>query len=226
MWNNYKNWVFTWTPLQGSGTTTNVPTPIFLLSSALSVIFSSLPGFTTLVIKVLIFILFPLASFSMYLLTHHLLKSRVGSFIAALFYMYNQFFLSEHISEGHYEIVFGYAIAPLVLLFLERVLQSPNMKNILTLSIILTFFWGSTSQSAYIISLFAIPYTIIRSSKINLSNKARVKAVAGILSAIVICLLLSAYWILPESLVVNNSKYCFVHFILLITHTNIALIPS
>jgi len=209
LWSRFKNWLYTWTPFPECGVTTNLPGPIFLLSSILSILISPFPGLATLVTKMLIFILFPLASFSMYLLTYHLLKNRSGSFIAALFYMYNQFFLSEHISEGHYLIPFGYAIAPLVLLTLERVLQCSNMKNVFTLSIILTFFWGSTSQSAYIIGIFTIAYTIIRSSKINLNKKARINAVVGILFAIFLCFLLSAYWMLPETLVVNSSNVLF-----------------
>lgn len=145
----------------------------------------------------------------MYLFTYNLLKSRSGSFIAALFYMYNQFFLSEHISEGHFLIPFSYAIAPLVLLMLERVMKNSNIKNILILSIILTFFLGSISQSVYVLSLFAIVYITIRSSKITSNKKLRIKGAAGILLAIVICLLLTAYWMLPEILVVKNSNVLF-----------------
>ncbi len=206
---NFKSWLFTWTSFQGSGLTTNLPVPIFLASSVVSIIFSSLPGFVTFITKMMLFLLFPLASFSMYLFTYHLFKSRSGSFIAALFYMYNQFFLSEHISEGHFIITFGYALAPLVLLTLEKVIRLPNMKNVLILSIVLLFFLDSRSQSVYLMSFLAAVYIFIRSFQIKLNMKSRIKGTVGILSAIVFCLLLSAYWIVPEMFVVNNSSVLF-----------------
>ncbi len=206
---NFQSWLFTWTSFQGSGLTTNLPIPIFLASSVVSIIFSSLPGFVTLITKMMLFLLFPLASFSMYLFTYNLFKSRSGSFVAALFYMYNQFFLSEHISEGHFIIAFGYALTPLILLTLEKVIRLPNIKNVLILSIVLLFFLDSRSQSVYIMSLLAVVYIFIRSFQIKLNLTSRIKGTVGILSAMVICLLLSAYWIVPEMFVVNNSSVLF-----------------
>jgi len=206
---NFKSWLFTWTPFQGGGLTTNLPVPIFLVSSVVSVIFSSLPGFVTFITKMMLFLLFPIASFSMYLFTYNLLKSRSGSFIAALFYMYNQFFLSEHISEGHFIIAFGYALAPLILLMLEKVIRFPNMKNVLILSIILLFFLDSRSQSTYIMSLLAAVYIFIRSFQIKHDMKSRIKGTIAILLAIGICVLLSAYWLVPEMFVVKNSSVLF-----------------
>jgi hypothetical protein len=205
----FGSWLFTWTSFQGGGLTTNLPVPIFLVSSVVSVVFSSLPGFVTFITKMMLFLLFPLASFSMYLFTYNLLKSRAGAFIAALFYMYNQFFLSEHISEGHFMIAFGYALTPLVLLMLEKVMQTPNMKKVFGLSIILVLFLGSRSQSTYIMSLVAAVYIFIRSFQIKLEMKSRIKGMIGILSAVVISVLASAYWLVPEIFVVQNSSVLF-----------------
>jgi hypothetical protein len=37
----FGSWLFTWTSFQGGGLTTNLPVPIFLVSSVVSVVFSS-----------------------------------------------------------------------------------------------------------------------------------------------------------------------------------------
>lgn len=211
LWGRFRGWIYMWDPFRGCGVPITPPTPLFLLTGFLTLaaaFFNTV--FTSLVAKLVVFLIFPIAGFSMYLLTYHTTRNRAGAFISGVFYMYNQWFLTEHVSEGHVFIPFGYAIAPLIFLSLEFVLKNPRRKWVLTLSLLLVPLLGTASHPVYIVGASSVLYLILW---ILSSDPDKGKGIIGVLKglslATIACVLLSAYWIIPEFFIKRMSEALF-----------------
>lgn len=204
VWAFPQNWLSTWFPYTSCGYSVTPMKPLFIIIG-FPLLFHY--AWKEIIVKILIIFIYLLSSFSMYYFTYRLTKSRVAALISGLFFMYNQFFLSELVSEGHLTKSIGYAFLPLIFLMLEKALETPKITNILGLSIVLTFFLSSgIDQPVYIAIGFSILYILFWSLYKNPEKRKRVKISLRVsLLTISISSLLSAYWLLPE--VVTSKSY-------------------
>lgn len=88
-------------------------------------------------VKVFMFSSFVLADVSAYAFAYHYTRKHVAALSASLVYMLNQWLTSQFL-EAHIEIVFSYALAPLLFLSLDKALETTRLKHILASAVLLT----------------------------------------------------------------------------------------
>jgi len=120
----------------------------------------------------------------------------VAAMIAALVYMFNPWSLNR---VGHFSIWIAYGLAPLVLIFFMRSLQTRKVGYIVLTALL----WCFASASPH----FAIPMAVLLASWVIFSILFRVRTItrSEILShvritslVVVFYLLFSAFWVLPN----------------------------
>jgi len=90
-------------------------------------------------IKIFTFSLFLVAGFSMYVFAYRYSNRHLAALSASLIYTLNQWFFTQ-LTEGHVDIIFSYAFFPLVLLLVDRVLNTKSTKDILLTALALSLF--------------------------------------------------------------------------------------
>ena len=123
-----ERWLYTWRPHSFGFPETINSMDLFLAITHL--IFRD-PAAT---VKAFSFTLFLISALSSYLFTYNYIKNHTAAFCGSLVYVFNQWFFSQF-TEGHIDIVFSYALAPLIFLSLDRVLEDPKPKRVLLLSL-------------------------------------------------------------------------------------------
>lgn len=88
-------------------------------------------------VKVFMFASFILAGVSVYAFAFRYTRKHVASLSASLVYLLNQWFASQ-LLEAHIEIVFSFAMAPLLFLLLDRALETTKLKDILASALLFT----------------------------------------------------------------------------------------
>jgi hypothetical protein len=88
-------------------------------------------------VKVFMFASFLLAGVSVYAFAFRYTRKHIASLSASLIYLLNQWFASQ-LLEAHIEIVFSYALAPLIFLLLDRALETTKLKDILASALLFT----------------------------------------------------------------------------------------
>ncbi|RLI23962.1 MAG: hypothetical protein DRO52_06225, partial [Candidatus Hecatellales archaeon] len=113
-------------------------------------------GDPVLAVKLFVFACFILAALTMYALVYQRTRSHNASLTAGIIYMLNQALLVQF-NEAHVFIIFSYAFAPLVFLFLDKALKTGRTRDCIALAfcltVLVTFFHP---QMAYIY-LFFLP---------------------------------------------------------------------
>lgn len=155
-------------------------------------------------IKVFMFGLFVMAGFTMYLLAYHFTRRHLASLSASIIYILNQWIFSQY-TEAHLGIIFGYALAPLLFLLLDRALKSGKLRDILLLALASTVFvTGANSLSVLIIGVFLIMFVIfyfLSEVKTNLRCGAKRFLKIAITVGIFFPLLVS-FWLIP---IISNA---------------------
>jgi len=90
-------------------------------------------------VKFFVFALFLIASFSSYAFAYAYTHRHIAAFGAAMVYIFNQWFFSQ-LTEAHVDIIFSYALAPLIFLLLDKSMRNAKPKTILLLAILLCVF--------------------------------------------------------------------------------------
>lgn len=83
-----------------------------------------------LTIKVFLFLSFLLAGFSMYAFAYSYTHCAIAAFSASLIYTLNQWFFSQ-LTEGHVDIIFSFAFAPLLFLLVDQALKKGKLKSMM-----------------------------------------------------------------------------------------------
>jgi hypothetical protein len=78
---------------------------------------------------------FALAGFAMYAFGYHCTKRHLPALAGSLIYLLNGQFLTQ-LTEAHLDIMFSYALVPIIFLFLDRALLTGKMKNIVASAIL------------------------------------------------------------------------------------------
>lgn len=161
-------------------------------------------------IKAFTFITFLVAGLTIYAFTYRYNRSHLASFAASLIYCLNPWIFSQ-LTEMHIDILFSYALAPLIFLFLDKTLENKKLEDALILTLLLSILiTGFHPQCLVIYSLSLILFTTLF---LLLSARKRVlyREVRGLLkiSPLIVFLLslLSLFLLLPSLLNLKAQYY-------------------
>lgn len=155
------------------------------------------PSITT---KVSLFFFFLIAGFSAYIFAYHYTRKHVAALSAGLVYTLNQWLFSQF-TEAHGDIIFSYALAPLLFLLLDRALLSGKLKDIMVLAVLSTvaitgfhpeciFIYGSFLP--IFVTFYLFTPTKLNSLRVRAQRFLKVSLCVGVVS-----FLLSAFTLLP-----------------------------
>jgi hypothetical protein len=152
-------------------------------------------------VKVFSFFLFLVAGFSIYAIAHRHTKKHLPSLFAALVYVLNQWFFSQ-LTEGHIDIIFSYALFPLVFLAVDRALQSKSLKRVLWAALALCIFLtGFHPEFVVIYGVFLVFFmltALLGMMYPRFRNLGKVKDVlVSFTTVAVIVSLMSSFWLAP-----------------------------
>jgi len=197
-------WLYVWRPY-AFGFTEGINAMDFFL-----MLVNSLFNNPSATVKIFTFSSFLTAGFSMYGFTYHYNHRHMAALAGSMVYCLNQWIFSQY-TEAHVDIIFSYAVIPLVFLILVRALERRKLKDILGLAIALALLVTSFHPECIVIyGFFLFMFTIFyllssaHARKLQLQTKNVLKVV---LPAGAVCLLLAAFLVLPMVLNVRASYY-------------------
>lgn len=153
-------------------------------------------------IKIFTFSMFLVAGFSMYVFVYRYCNRHLAALSASLFYILNQWFFTQ-LTEGHVDIIFSYALFPIIFLLVERILSTNGAKNILlatlALSLLVTGFhpefvviYGVFLIFFFIFHVLALMYAQRKDFSLNI--KILLRKFAFI---VILFFLISSFWLIP-----------------------------
>lgn len=197
-------WLYTWRPYSFGFAEGVNSMDLFLM--LINAVFNS-PATT---IKIFTFASFLTAGFSMYGFAYHYTHRHLAALAGSLVYCLNQWIFTQY-TEAHVDIIFSYALAPLIFLILVRALERRKLKDILGLAMALALLVTSFHPECLVIyGFFLFMFTLFyllssaRARKLRLQTKIILKMA---LPAVAVCLLISAFVFLPMALNVRAAYY-------------------
>lgn len=167
----------------------------FFLSSTYQVLQNS-----PLMVEVFMFLSFLVAAFSSYAFAFRYTHRHFSAFSASLVYVLNQW-LASQLFEVHLEIVFSYAFAPLLFLFLDRALEKARLKDVLAAALVISLMVTSFHAECIVIyGIFLILFTVFYALIPDKANPflARLKKIVKVYIPLsIIVLLISSFVLLP-----------------------------
>jgi glycosyltransferase involved in cell wall biosynthesis len=162
-------------------------------------------------VKVFMFLSYLAAAFSMYVFSYRYTHRHIAALSASLVYVLNQWFFSQ-LTEAHADIIFSYALAPLLFVLLDKTLESSKLRNIIFLSLGLSIFVTGFHPECTVIysvflAIFALFFLFFPSR--NGKTKARLFQLlrVSVLSALFVSAL-SAFFLFPF---VTNVRAPYFH---------------
>jgi hypothetical protein len=111
-------------------------------------------------VKAFMFLSYLAAAFSMYFFAYRYTHKHVAALSASLVYVLNQWLFSQ-LTEAHVDIIFSYALAPLVLTLLDSALRTGKLRDIVFLSLGLSLFiTGFHPECIVIYGVFLVIFTM------------------------------------------------------------------
>lgn len=151
-------------------------------------------------VKIFMFLSYLAAAFSMYFFASRYIRNHVAALSASLVYVLNQWFFSQ-ITEAHVDIVYSYALAPLIFLLLDNALKTAKFRDIVLASLGLSLFITSFHPECIVIYgvfllLFAFFFLLfsLRTEKLRTLFYRVLKI---FVPATILVFLLSAFFLLP-----------------------------
>ncbi len=161
-------------------------------------------------VKIFTFSSFLTAGFSMYGLTYHYTHRHVAALAGSMVYCLNQWIFSQY-TEAHIDIIFSYAVIPLIFLILVRALERRKLKDILGLAIALAFLVTSFHPECIVIyGAFLFMFTVFYLLSSAHARKLRVQTknvLKVVLPACAVGVILATFVVLPMALNVRASYY-------------------
>jgi hypothetical protein len=112
--------------------------------------------------KAFAFSSFILAGFSMYAFGYNYSKKNLAAMAGSLIYILNPVYLSQ-LTEAHLDIMFGYALIPLIFLFLDKAFETGKTKLAIVAGVLVSIMvWGFLPQTAVIYGSFLLLFVIIK----------------------------------------------------------------
>lgn len=150
--------------------------------------------------KVFAFLSYVTAGFAMYAFGYHYTRKNIPALAGSLIYILNPWIFSQ-LTEAHLDILFSYALAPTIFLFLDRALTTRSAKDVLTSSFLFAIMLTSFHQHAIFIytcflGLFAVILAL--SPKLGSSFRGNIKhSLKTLLKIGILGLALSAFVWMP-----------------------------
>ena len=151
-------------------------------------------------IKVFMIFSFLFAGLSMYMFAFYYINKNLAALSAALVYVLNRWYFTQ-LTEAHISILFGYAMAPLLFLLLDRALRFGRLKDLVIFGIGLSIcVTGFNPQSVVIymssLVLFVIFYVLTPTNEISYKNRLK-RFLKVFLFSGGMLLLLSSFYFVP-----------------------------
>ncbi|MCJ7719127.1 discoidin domain-containing protein [Candidatus Bathyarchaeota archaeon] len=150
--------------------------------------------------KIFAVLSFALAGFGMYAFGYHCTRRNLPALAGSLIYILNGQFLTQ-LTEAHLDIMFSYALAPIIFLFLDRAFENGKLKDIVASSILFgIMLTGFQPQMILIYGVFLVLFMIInllrpqKSLRFRGSVKFRLKTLVSICA---LTMVLSACFWMP-----------------------------
>ena len=149
-------WVFVWRP-QSFG---------FVEGINIMDVFLMLLGFITAsapnTAKVFAFSSFSFAGFAMYAFGYHYTRRNLAALAGSLIFILNQWYLTQ-LTEMHLDLMFSYALAPLIFLFFDRVIETRKIRDVLVCSFLLSIMLTSFHpQAIFVYGVFLAFFFIVK----------------------------------------------------------------
>jgi len=197
-------WLYVWRPL-GLGFVEGISSLDFLLM----LIYSACRD-ASVTIKIFMFSSFLTAGFSMYAFAYRYTRKHMAALSASMIYMLNQLVFSQF-TEAHIDVLFSYALAPLLFLLVVKAIEERKFKDILALALaLLIFATGFHSECIVIygtfLTIFVVTYVLFPTKSDNLRKRTKNLLKIG-LPVGTIFLLLSIFSWLPFLLNVRAQYY-------------------
>jgi len=151
-------------------------------------------------IKVFTFTSFLVAGFSMYAFAYRYTRKNLAALSASLVYILNQWLFTQF-TEMHVDILFGYALAPLLFLLLDRALKNGRLKDLAAFSILFSicltgFYPGSVIIYTGFLTLFLVFYVFTPTNTPDLRKRLK-RSIKVLLCSGTLVFLMSSFYILP-----------------------------
>jgi hypothetical protein len=157
---------------------------------------------------------FAFAGFAMYAFGYHCTRRHLPALAGSLIYILNGQFLTQ-LTEAHLDIMFSYALAPIVFLLLDRAIEKGKMKDIAAISILFGIIVaGFQPQMLFIYGPFVVLFVVIsvlRPQKLMRFRDAVKLRLKRIIIMLALATVLSAFFWAP--LVFNvRAPYLLTNF--------------
>ena len=187
-------WLYTWRPYS-FGFVEQINSMDFFL---MSINFVCQDGATTT--KIFSFASFLIAGFSMYAFAHCYTRNNLAALSASLVYMLNRWLFTQ-LTEMHLGILFSYALAPLLFLFLDRALSKGHLKDLVIFSLLFSICLTGFHPASMIIytsflALFTFLFVFTPTRTLNFQTRLK-RSLKVILCSCVLAFLLSSFYVIP-----------------------------
>lgn len=160
--------------------------------------------------KYFLFFTFIFSGFTSYALVYWYTKNPTSSLAASLIYVLNPWLFSQY-TEAHGDILFSYAIAPILFLLIFKVFETKKTKEILVTGLVLAIFVSAFHPECVVIYgtsfiIFALTYVLM-----NKNTSSKLKQVENLLKTALplalISFFLAAFLFLPMIFNVQPRYY-------------------
>jgi hypothetical protein len=193
LWKDFR-WLYVWRPWSFG-----FPEEIHSIDLFMSFIYYICNN-AALTVKIFTFLSFLIAGFTIYAFTYSYTKRNLAAFSATVVYCFNPWLFSQ-LTEAHVDILFSYALAPLIFLLLDRALKKGGLKNMIILSFGLSLLITGFHRQCAIIYGFFLFLSIIFFLIDSLINRNFLRGTKCIMKTIIpsliLALLISAPTLLP-----------------------------
>ncbi len=160
--------------------------------------------------KVFLFLTFAVSGFSSYILAYWYTKNSTASLAAGLVYMLNQWLFSQY-TEAHGDILFSYALAPLVFLSIFRAFETKKPKSILIAGVALAILVSAFHPECAVIygasfPIFALIYVLMPPNSTSRLQQLKNLFKIG-LPLLAVCLILASFLVIPFAFNVRPRYY-------------------
>ena len=161
-------------------------------------------------IKTFMFLSYLTAGFSMYIFAYRHTRVHAASLVASLVYILNQWLFSQ-LTEAHVDIVFSYALAPLIFITLDKALNTGKLRDVLLLSISLSLFATSFHPECIVIYgvflILFVVFFILYPTKMETAQIRFLRFLKVCLPSALIVFLFSAFFLIPFFMNVRSPYF-------------------
>lgn len=161
-------------------------------------------------VKTFLFLSYLTAGFSMYIFSYRYARVHAASLAASLVYILNQWLFSQ-LTEAHVDIVFSYALAPLIFIALDKALSTGKLRDILLLSVSLSLFATSFHPECIVIYgvflILFVVFFVLYPTKMETVKTRFLRFLKTLLPSALLVFLFSAFFLIPFFMSVRSPYF-------------------